>query len=75
MAPKLRLMPTYEYECQDCGHRFDVFQKITDDPIASCEKCSGQVRKVIQPVGIMFKGSGFHINDYKKPESNTSSAS
>lgn len=61
-------MPTYEYECKSCGHRFEVFQKITDDPISACEKCSGNVRKVIFPVGIMFKGSGFHVNDYRKPD-------
>ncbi|MBI2842958.1 MAG: zinc ribbon domain-containing protein [Armatimonadetes bacterium] len=61
-------MPTYEYECNDCGHRFEVFQKITDDPVTACEKCSGQVRKVLFPVGILFKGSGFHVNDYRKPE-------
>lgn len=59
-------MPTYEYECYECGHRFEVFQKITDDPVTACEKCSGRVRKVISPVGIMFKGSGFHVNDYGK---------
>ncbi|MEN6372320.1 MAG: FmdB family zinc ribbon protein [Armatimonadota bacterium] len=59
-------MPTYEYECCECGHRFEVFQKITDDPITVCEKCSGRVRKVLFPVGIVFKGSGFYVNDYKK---------
>lgn len=61
-------MPTYEYECQECGHRFELFQRIADDPISTCEKCSGTLRKVIFPVGIVFKGSGFHINDYRKPE-------
>jgi putative FmdB family regulatory protein len=59
-------MPTYEYECHKCGHRFEVIQKITDDPISSCEKCKGPVRKVFHPVGILFKGSGFHVNDYGK---------
>ena len=62
-------MPTYEYECQECGHRFEVFQRIADDPISACGKCSGKVRKVILPVGILFKGSGFYVNDYRKPES------
>ncbi len=62
-------MPTYEYECLDCGHRFDVFQKMTDAPVTACEKCSAKVRKLISPVGISFKGSGFHVNDYRKPGS------
>lgn len=57
-------MPTYEYECTKCGHRFDVFQKISDDPITACEKCSCEVRKVFSPVGIVFKGSGFYVTDY-----------
>jgi len=61
-------MPTYEYECKDCGHRFEVFQRITDDPISACGKCGGQVRRVLFPVGILFKGSGFHVTDYPKPE-------
>lgn len=61
-------MPTYEYECCECGYRFEVFQKITDDPIRACEKCKGAVRKVMFPVGIMFKGPGFHVNDYRKSE-------
>lgn len=68
-------MPTYEYECKDCGHRFEVFQKITEDPVSACEKCTGQVRKVLFPVGILFKGSGFHINDYRKPEPASSGGS
>ncbi|HOK53156.1 MAG TPA: zinc ribbon domain-containing protein [Armatimonadota bacterium] len=65
-------MPTYGYECRDCGHQFEVIQKITDDPVSACEKCNGRVRRVIFPVGIMFKGSGFHVNDYSKsgPSSN-----
>ena len=70
----LCLMPTYEYECQDCGHRFEVFQRITEDPVSACEKCSGKVRKVILPVGIVFKGSGFHINDYRKPDPSAKSS-
>ena len=57
-------MPVYEYECTKCGHRFEVRRKFTDVPITDCEKCSGEVRKVFSAVGIMFKGSGFHINDY-----------
>lgn len=59
-------MPTYEYECNECGHRFDVFQKMSDDPVRTCEKCSGRVRRLIGGgAGIIFKGSGFYVNDYK----------
>jgi len=59
-------MPTYEYRCTECDHSFEVIQKITDSPIAECERCGGPVRKVLFPVGILFKGPGFHINDYRK---------
>jgi putative FmdB family regulatory protein len=70
-------MPTYEYECRECGGRFERFQKITDDPIRECETCGGPVRRVLFPVGIMFKGPGFHVNDYAKssPSRNGESSS
>lgn len=55
-------MPTYVYECKDCGDSFEVEQRITEDPLTDC-KCGGRVRRVIQPVGIAFKGSGFYVND------------
>lgn len=58
-------MPTYEYECLECKHRFDVFQSMNDDPVATCVKCGGRVRKLFASAGIIFKGSGFHVNDYK----------
>ncbi len=58
-------MPTYEYECLECKHRFSVFQPITDDAIDKCEKCGKSVRKVFGTAGIIFKGEGFYVNDYK----------
>jgi len=58
-------MPTYEYECLECKHRFDVFQSMNDDPVSNCVKCGGRVRKLFASAGIIFKGSGFHVNDYK----------
>ena len=61
-------MPTYGYRCTRCNHTFEVFQKITDEPIKECEKCKGEVKRMLFPVGIVFKGSGFHVNDYRKPE-------
>ncbi len=65
-------MPTYVYECSSCKNTFEVEQRITEDPLDTC-KCgsTGSVKRVIQPVAVSFKGSGFHINDYSpsaKPE-------
>jgi len=58
-------MPTYVYECSSCNDRFEVEQRITENPLDTCQCGStGTVKRLIQPVGIMFKGSGFHINDY-----------
>lgn len=59
-------MPTYEYKCQECGHKFEKFQTMSDEPIKECEKCGAPVRKLFGTGGIIFKGSGFYVNDYKK---------
>lgn len=61
-------MPTYGYKCKRCEHAFEIVQKITDDPLKDCPECKGEVARVLYPVGIVFKGSGFHINDYRKPD-------
>jgi putative FmdB family regulatory protein len=62
------LMPTYEYECQKCGHRFEVFQSIKDKPKRTCPKCCGRVKRLLGTgVGLLFKGSGFYTTDYRKP--------
>lgn len=58
-------MPTYQYECLECKHRFDVFQSMKDDPISVCEKCGKPVRKLFNAAGVIFKGNGFYVNDYK----------
>ncbi len=57
-------MPTYQYRCKDCELVFEASQRITDAPLTKCVECGGRVARVIQPVGIIFKGSGFHVNDY-----------
>lgn len=57
-------MPTYEYECKSCGVRFERKQKWHDDPVKECPECQGELRKVIHPAGIVFKGSGFYKTDY-----------
>ena len=59
-------MPTYEYECSSCEYRFEEFQGIMDKPIRSCHKCGGQVKRLISGGGgLIFKGSGFYITDYR----------
>ena len=58
-------MPIYEYKCEN-GHVFDVMQKLSEDPLTSCVECGAPVRKVLHPVGISFKGSGFYSTDYSK---------
>jgi len=65
-------VPTYTYRCTVCSHHFDIVQKFSDDPLTECPECGSPVRKVFQPVGIVFKGSGWYINDSRKPESGAS---
>jgi putative FmdB family regulatory protein len=58
-------MPVYTYKCNNCEHRFEVRQRFSDDPIKECPRChvNGDVRRVISPVGVVFKGSGFYVTD------------
>ena len=57
-------MPTYEYSCDSCGNDFEVFQKMSDEPVHVCPKCGQAVRRVLSAgIGISFKGSGFYVND------------
>ena len=59
-------MPTYEYECGKCGHHFEVFQSMKDPVKKNCPKCKGRVRRLISGgAGLIFKGSGFYITDYR----------
>ena len=59
-------MPTYEYECRGCGHAFERFQGINDDPIKVCPECQGAVRRLISSGGgLVFKGPGFYATDYR----------
>lgn len=60
-------MPTYEYECNKCGNHFEIFQKMSDEPVKVCPECSGQVKRLFGTgAGIIFKGSGFYATDYKQ---------
>ncbi|MEZ4648700.1 MAG: FmdB family zinc ribbon protein [Candidatus Eisenbacteria bacterium] len=59
-------MPTYEYVCASCGHEFELFQKMSDPPAKKCPECKGKVkRKIGAGAGLIFKGSGFYITDYR----------
>lgn len=61
-------MPTYEYECRDCGHKFELLQKMSDKPVKKCPKCKKEAAKrlISTGVGVIFKGSGFYETDYKR---------
>lgn len=59
-------MPTYAYHCDTGDHDFDIVQKFSEDALTVCPQCGGSVRRVIQPVGVVFKGSGWYINDSRK---------
>ncbi|WP_337059234.1 FmdB family zinc ribbon protein [Kineococcus sp. G2] len=56
-------MPTYAYACQQCDHSFEVRQSFSDDALTTCPECSGQLRKLFNNVGVVFKGSGFYRTD------------
>jgi putative FmdB family regulatory protein len=67
-------MPTYVYRCDDCGHQFELFQRMSDDPVDTCPECDSKVRRVIHPVGVVFKGSGWYINDSRAKNSTSASS-
>ena len=62
-------MPLYEYQCEKCGVRFERTQHITEDSLCTCPECRGRVYRVMQPVGIIFKGSGFYCTDHRTSSS------
>ncbi|MGD0301965.1 MAG: FmdB family zinc ribbon protein [Bryobacteraceae bacterium] len=59
-------MPRYEYKCEGCGEVFELQQKFADEPLTVHEKCGGRVERIISAPALMFKGSGFYVNDYAK---------
>ena len=59
-------MPLYEYECDDCGHRFELIRKFSDEPLSVCPACSGRVRKLVSSPAIQFKGTGWYVTDYAR---------
>ena len=65
-------MPTYDYICSDCGYKFERFQSMSDEPIRVCPKCGGIVHRIISGgTGLIFKGSGYYITDYKNKSNST----
>jgi putative FmdB family regulatory protein len=58
-------VPIYGYRCTNCGHQFEIQQRMSDDPLQVCPKCQGKLTKVLYPTGVIFKGSGFYTTDYK----------
>ncbi|MBA2277981.1 MAG: zinc ribbon domain-containing protein [Chloroflexia bacterium] len=61
-------MPTYAYRCAGCGHAFEQVQRMVDEPLTDCPECGAAIRRVIYPVGVVFKGSGWYINDSRKKQ-------
>ena len=68
-------MPLYEYECDACGHRFELIQKFSDELASTCPKCSGAVRKLVSSSAIQFKGTGWYVTDYARKSSGDGSTS
>jgi len=60
-------MPIYEYQCEKCGKRFEIFQKINAEPLTHCKVCNGSLHKLISQCSFHLKGSGWYVTDYKKP--------
>ncbi|WP_395361067.1 FmdB family zinc ribbon protein [Streptomyces sp. YH02] len=67
-------MPTYQYQCTECGEGLEAVQKFTDDALTECPQCKGRLKKVFSAVGIVFKGSGFYRNDSRGSSSSSSPA-
>jgi putative FmdB family regulatory protein len=61
-------LPTYQYSCTECGHFFEQFQSFSEDSLTVCPECEGQLRKVFNAVGVVFKGSGFYRTDSRPAE-------
>lgn len=64
-------MPTYQYQCTECGSGLEAVQKFTDDPLTECPQCQGRLRKVFSAVGVVFKGSGFYRTDSRSSSSSS----
>ncbi len=65
-------MPTYQYQCTECGELLEIQQSFTDDALTECPVCEGRLRKVFNAVGVVFKGSGFYVNDSRSKKTTAS---
>ena len=70
-----RVVPKYQYQCKDCGEALEVQQSFTDDALTVCPNCGGDLRKVFNAVGVVFKGSGFYKTDSRSGSSSSTSSS
>lgn len=61
-------MPIYEYQCQQCEHRSEVLQRMADDPLTTCERCGGALKKLLSAPAFQFKGSGWYVTDYARKD-------
>ncbi|PYC82667.1 FmdB family transcriptional regulator [Streptomyces tateyamensis] len=68
-------MPTYQYQCTECGNGLEVVQKFSDEALTVCPNCQGRLRKVFSAVGVVFKGSGFYRTDSRSSSSSSVSSS
>jgi putative FmdB family regulatory protein len=66
-------VPTYDYQCRSCGHTIEVIHSMTEEGPSACERCGGELRRVLFPAGIIFKGSGFYKTDSRSSSSSSSS--
>lgn len=64
-------MPIYEYQCEDCGVRFERMQSMSSPAVVACPECGGHVHRVISSVGVIFRGSGFYVTDNRKSSTGT----
>jgi putative FmdB family regulatory protein len=67
-------VPTYQYQCTDCGAALEVVQSFSDDALTVCPECDGRLRKVFNAVGVVFKGSGFYRNDSRAASTSSETA-
>ncbi|MCE6994359.1 FmdB family transcriptional regulator [Saccharothrix sp. S26] len=68
-------MPTYQYACTECDHRFEAVQSFSDSALTECPQCSGKLRKLYGAVGVVFKGSGFYRTDSRSSSSSSTASS
>jgi putative FmdB family regulatory protein len=68
-------VPTYDYQCRSCGHTIEVIHSMTEDGPSTCERCGGELRRVLYPTGIIFKGSGFYKTDSRASGSSKATSS